>query len=119
MSEENNFHYLATGVFKIDSMYAGFPDLEKIAQEWAKDECFYELIVRKVSESNYGIQFLYFTTDLENDNAISKRYKAELMEKFDGKKGVYAWDFHESSSTTEEGLNKTKRIIIKSKELNF
>jgi hypothetical protein len=112
MSEENKTtYYMAAGVFKVDHFSAGFPDLQKIAKEWANDPGFYELIVRKVSEDNYGIQFLYYTVNPENKNPI-KDYKKELQNKFG--KGLYAWDFNESIDYSND---KNKLILVKSEKL--
>lgn len=100
MSEKKYKQYVAAGVFKVDYKAAGYPDLLKLAQEWAQDPHFYELIVRKVSEDNFGIQFVYISNDPENSNI--KKYKKDLLEKYPKEAGgVYAWDYHESSIDTD------------------
>ncbi len=106
-------YYFAAGVFKIDSMAAGFPDLIKIAQEWSKDENFYEIIVRQVSESNYGIQFVYYTVNPQAQDSI-KIYKKQLEERFG--KDFYAWDYQTSSS---ESLDRLKKMVVISKKLEL
>jgi len=93
--------FYAAGVFKIDARSAGYPDLLKIAQEWAKDENFYEIIVRGVSEKNFGIQFVYIANLEEDSNHPIKKYKNELQEKFGD--GFYAWDYQHSND--EKSIN--------------
>jgi hypothetical protein len=61
MSEEKKYSsHFVCGVVKFDYKVAGYPDLLKVAQEWAKDEDFYEIIVRSVSDKNFGIHFTYY-----------------------------------------------------------
>ena len=79
--------YLAAGVFKLDYKVAGYPELKKVAQEWAKDPGFQELIVRHVSETNFGIQFVYFSAQPQRGRV--KQWREELEKRF-GK--VYAID---------------------------
>jgi hypothetical protein len=55
----SQLQYFAAGVFKVAHSAAGYPDLLAVAREWAKDPGFVELIVRKVSKDNWGIQFVY------------------------------------------------------------
>lgn len=85
--------YCAAGVFKLDYTVAGFPDLLKVAQEWSKDPGFHELIVRKVSDSNFGIQFVYIGQDRES--GFIAQFRRELEKRFGS---VYAVDYNESSS---------------------
>lgn len=103
--------YVAAGVFKIDYMSAGFPELKKIAQEWAKDSNFYELIIRGVSEKNYGIQFVYISDNARDENI--KKYKNELIEKFGREKGgLYAWDYNEGTYESDEDEPKLDEIVV-------
>jgi len=111
-SSHGENHYLAAGVFKIDSLTAGFPELSKIASEWAKDEGFYSLMVRKVSEENFGIQFVYYKILEDEADRPVKQYKKELQEKFG--EGFYAWDYNESTS---ENNDRNKKMLFKQREL--
>lgn len=96
MSEEKYSEmkkYYSAGVFKIDVYSAGYKELVTIAQEWAKDPNFLELIVRFVSPKNLGIQFVYLSDNGEVENM--GKYYDELVEKFG--KGLYAYDWDEKS----------------------
>ena len=79
--------YLAAGVFKLDYRAAGYPELKRLAQEWAQDADFHELIVRHVSEANFGIQFVYISDRPQRGKV--KQWRQELEKRF-GK--VYAVD---------------------------
>jgi hypothetical protein len=61
----NATHALVVGVVKFDWNVAGFPQVKAIAEEWAKDPGFAQIIVRHVSSENWGIQFIY-TLDKEH-----------------------------------------------------
>jgi len=88
MSE--NRKLFAAGVFKVDKKSAGYKDLYDLAQERKNDENFHELIVRRVSEDNYGIQFVYIDNNIgeakigmnSSENMMSA-YKQQLHNKFD------------------------------------
>lgn len=116
-----DFLQFSLGVFKIDHMAAGFPDLRKIAEEWSKDENFKELIIRGVSETNYGIQFIYISRDPAKS---IKTYKKELVDTFG--KDFYAWDYHTSQSegdkTSEKAitaLERMKKMVIRSEAIDL
>lgn len=95
-------YYLSCGVIKFDYKAAGYPDVMKIAREWAQDENFHELIVRKVSEENFGIQFVYAA---ENSKTyVVEDLRKELVKRFG--KGIYAWDIEESTKDSfEDGFD--------------
>lgn len=121
VSSNDGYLQFAVGVFKIDHMAAGFPDLRKVAEEWSKDSNFKELIVRGVSETNYGIQFIYVSHDPE---MTIKRYREELKEKYGS--DFYAWDLHTSISDGDQGDEKAKKskenmkkMIIKSEAITL
>ncbi len=120
MSEEKNlskFYYSAVGVFKIDYKSAGYPDLMKIAKEWAQDSNFYELFVRGVSEKNFGIQFIYYMiSDKELDEHPIKKYKNELKEKFGS--GFYAWDYSSGNGKGDDHNHEVLEGLVVLKELN-
>jgi hypothetical protein len=114
-SSDRDKYYFSAGVFKIDQLSGGYPDLKRIVDDWAKDENFYELIIRKVSEENYGIQFVYFTDQIDpNLPRPMKAYKKELERRFG--KGFYAWDYNES---TEDKLERIPQYLIVSKKLEL
>lgn len=127
MSEEttsqnsSEFLQFSLGIFKIDHMAAGFPDLRRIAEEWSKDQNFKELIIRGVSETNYGIQFIYISRDA---NQTIKKYKEELVQKYG--KDFYAWDYHTSNSSGDmnsekaiSALDRMKKMIIRSEAIDL
>lgn len=103
MSEEK-FVYTAIGVFKVDYTIAGYAQLRELAEDWAKrDENFYELTVRNVSERNYGIQFVYIAKNVARDFRIIRQYKAELEEKIGE---IYAVDYNQSIG------NKAQEVVV-------
>lgn len=103
MSDEK-FVYTAIGVFKVDYTVTGYAQLRQLAEEWAeRDENFYELSVRNVSEKNYGIQFVYIAKNVGRDFRIIKEYKAELEEKIGE---IYAVDYNQSIS------NEVREIVV-------
>lgn len=114
MSEKK--YYLSVGVFKFDHFTAGFPQLNEIAQKWAEeDEHFKSLVIRGVSETNYGIDFIYYRV-FENDDFedVMKQKKEELKKQFGD--GFYAWDYHKSSSSD---LSQIKPMLIKQESLEL
>lgn len=127
MSEETTsqdsrvFLQFAIGIFKVDHMAAGFPDLHKIAVEWSKDTNFKELIIRGVSDTNYGIQFIYISHDPEKRIGT---YKQQLINTYG--KDFYAWDYHTSSSDGNQEDEKTiaavdrmKKMVIRSEAIDL
>lgn len=113
-------YYFAAGVFKFDHMAAGFPDLRKIAQDWAEeDEHFVQLIIRGVSETNYGIDFAYYREFEEGEEAVNvmKIKRDELIERFGRENGFYAWDYHTSKDSVSNW--KIKQSVVKQTELNL
>ena len=100
--------YFAAGVFKIDYTKAGFPDLMKVALEWSKDPGFHELVVRKVSESNFGIQFVYIGQNRER--GFIAKFRNELVERFGG---VYAVDYNEMTSEEPADRAYDGLVVIK------
>lgn len=86
--------FAAIGVVKIDYSIAGFPELKKFAKEWAKDQNFRTIIVRKVSPDNWGIQLVYIDKDSDGREGKDKweKYFNQLNEVF---KVIYAYDIDE------------------------
>lgn len=93
------------GVIKFDYKVAGFPEVMRIAKEWAKIDGFYELMVRKVSKDNFGIQFIYA---VEGD--INQCH--ELIEALSKKDMLYAKDY-EYGLTTDPNYFKEHILILK------
>jgi hypothetical protein len=88
---------LVAGVFKFDFKVAGWPELMKVARDWAQDPHFHEIIVRHVSETNLGLQFVYLSQ--ENNEHKFDELKKDLTERV-GK--VYAWDVNTITRDTPE-----------------
>ncbi len=100
-------HYSAIGVVKFSYKKAGYPDVEKIAKEWSKDPNFYQVIIRKVSKDDFGIQFIYYNAELSKDNdtdVVMKTYINPIKDL------IYAYDIANSSGNTKaevlEGILK-------------
>jgi len=51
-------HQLTVGVSKFDYKTFGYADVFRIASELSKDKNYLEILVRKVSQDNWGIQFI-------------------------------------------------------------
>lgn len=120
MSEQKQTHkyYFAAGVFKIDYRAAGYAQLREIAEEWAKDPNFYLLMVRGVSEKNFGIEFIYWAEIEDNEDPTFlgvKKYREELITKFgknEGKPGFYAWDYESGFYESDNGMNKPESLVV-------
>ena len=93
------------GVIKFDYKVAGFPEVMRIAKEWSEIDGFYELMVRKVSKDNFGIQFIYA---VEGD--INQCH--EFIENLNQKGMLYARDY-EFGSTTDPNYFKEHILILK------
>lgn len=118
MSASKSYRYTA-GVVKLDEMSAGYPDLISVANGWAQDPNFYEIIVRKVSETNVGIQFVHIV-NLQKEQVDSdyffKQYVVPMQEKFGyGRGGLYAYDI-DSKEKTEDELKKIMPVL---KDMQF
>ena len=97
--------YFSAGVFKLDINRANYEELKAEAEKWSLDKCFHVLIIRKVSEKNYGIQFVYISND-ESSKGI-KDYEEKLINKFGNLESI---DYCEHS--TEESINDITDGII-------
>jgi hypothetical protein len=96
----SQLQYFAAGVFKVDHSAAGYPDLLAVAREWAKDPGFVELLVRKVSKDNWGIQFVYASKAKERPMKVCQE---QLRAKYG--ESVCAVDFcHNCGEGCGEGL---------------
>lgn len=111
-SIKNTKHGSAIGVIKFPYKKAGYPDILKIANEWCKDPNFYQVIVRKVSESDFGIQFIYYTDKLDG-KSLSSDFEEKYLSKL--RPILYAYDIaYGSGKTKEEALEGVlKNIDIK------
>ena len=100
------FFHFASGVFKVDVKKARYADLFALARKWTEDQCFYSLIVRKVSRINYGIQFVYYSTDSQRTIDIYRK-KIEGLYGV-GDQWVYAVDcmIHTSVAETPDDIKK-------------
>ena len=98
-ASNNSRYYYVAGVIKFRDRKAGYPDVKKIAQEWVdKDPNFKQVLVRLVSQSSWGIQFVYIYKANAGDNGLGidkfiKKYIAPLVEK----DLLYARDIAESA----------------------
>lgn len=104
------FYHFAVGILKIDYKTAGYAEIRKVAAEWAATKGFKQVIVRKVSKDNYGIQFIYLTFD--SDAPRIRFFRDTLAEKFGA--GLYAHDYQESTETgdTPEIIDRMKDMVL-------
>lgn len=49
----------AIGTISFYYKSAGFPEIKDIAEKWKKDTNFYNLIIRRVNSTDFGLQFIY------------------------------------------------------------
>ena len=76
---QNLGSFYAAGIFRFNYKKAGYPDVIKIARQWAKDPNFYQLIVRNIPDSSFGIQFIYISKFSSRD--IISEYTEQLQKK--------------------------------------
>lgn len=113
MSEQNTYaSHFVCGVIKVDYKVAGYRDLMKVAQEWAQDENFYELIVRTVSERNFGIQFTYYAEGTQG-GWFGDTYIKPFLAKYPS----YAVDLAYDGRTREEVKGEVLDAVVVSKAL--
>lgn len=113
MSDQGTYSaHFVSGVLKFDFKVAGFPDLLKVAQDWAKDENFYELQVRSVSDKNFGLQFNYYAEGTKI-GWFGDNYIKPLLKKFPS----YAVDVAYEGRTGEHAKGEVLEGVIVSKAL--
>ena len=59
--------YGGFGLIGVSCRAAGYQDLLRFAEELAADASFRELLVRHVSQKEYGVQFVYVGTDVDRE----------------------------------------------------
>ncbi|MBI2357227.1 hypothetical protein HYV12_04220 [Candidatus Dojkabacteria bacterium] len=92
----------AIGVIKFSYKKSGYPDILKIAQDWSKDPNFYQVIVRRVSQDDFGIQFIFFSKEL-NDPKVKGDFKDKYIDPI--KDLLYAYDIAYASGSVEKALD--------------
>jgi hypothetical protein len=111
-SEKKGTYGSAIGVVKLSYKKAGYPDVKKIADSWAQDPDFFQVIVRKVSQDDFGIQFIYLSSEIEGI-----KFNSDFMSKFIDpiKDSIYAYDIaYGTGKTKEEAVEgMIKNIPIK------
>lgn len=85
------FFHFSAGVFKVDHTVAGYKELHDVAVQRSLDPWFYLLLIRKVSQYNHGIEFVYMS---EDQTRTIDHYRHDLEQLFGrGQWGVYAVDY--------------------------
>ena len=113
MSEKRLYSaHFVSGVIKFDYTVAGFPDILKVAKEWSTDKDFYELLVRSVSDKNFGLQFNYYAEGTEI-GWFGDTYVKPLLKKFP----AYAVDIAYEGRTREEAKASALAGVVVSKPL--
>lgn len=111
----------AIGVVKFSQEKAGLPDVRKIAQEWEKDSGFKQIIVRKVSKDDYGIQFIYISQGAQTGNAQGEEFSKWFMETFvfayKEQYGMYAYDINHLP--VAENTDYLKKMFIKNEPITL
>ena len=111
MSEDKQYKIAyVIGVYKYDEKIAGYKDLKKLADELAKNSSFKQIVLRHVSESNWGIHFTFISNTLDEFS----KYKDLIQNNSDLK--PYAWDIQHSNfvSDTIKGLKEkiSENILV-------
>lgn len=113
MSQENTYaSHFVCGVIKFDYKVAGFPDILEVAREWAKDENFYEIVVRSVSDKNFGIHFTYYAEGTKI-GWFGDTYITALLRRYPS----YAVDVAYEGKTREEVKKEALAGVVVSKAL--
>lgn len=94
----------AIGVIKFSQEKAGYPDVKKVANAWVNDKNFKQVILRKVSKDDYGIQFIFYVEDFEEKNGFGSWFREKYLEP--NRENIYAWDIYFSSDSTKEAALK-------------
>lgn len=100
MTEKIKTHGTSIGVLKFSHKKAGYPDVAKIAKEWSEDKNFYQVIIRKVSQDDFGIQFIYYNPEYNDDkgNTFMNTYINPHKDL------IYAYDIAHSTGGKVEAL---------------
>lgn len=98
---------IVVGIVKYDYTVAGYPDVMKKAQELAKDENFLQIIVRKVSQENWGIGFIYSFKNVDEKTDIWNSIKPKFVDSFKS----YAWDVSSFNNESAFVVNKAFEVI--------
>lgn len=97
MEQYNNFIPHFKGYWKFLDKYVTVAQLEEVAKEWAQDESYISLSIRKTSDDQHGIGFEYKHTEGSNKSSFS-RFKEEtsdgLRRRFGN--GLAGWDISSS-----------------------
>jgi hypothetical protein len=93
---DTNTHSTSIGVLKFSHKKAGYPAIKEIAKEWLKDSSFYQVIIRKVSKDDFGIQFIYY--DKEDIDFMDKYINPY-------RDLIYAYDVAHLSGSKEDVLD--------------
>lgn len=98
---------LASGMWKFDKSVSE-SELVAIAEDWAKDEKFLGIYIRKCSKDQYGLGFVYkydqeAPTTLDSYDAFVNEYKDRLYKKFGI--GLVGWDIANATSIIK-GITK-------------
>jgi hypothetical protein len=95
---DKNIYSTSIGVLKFSHKKAGYPDIKKIVDEWLKDPNFYQIIIRKVSKDDFGLQFIHFTKDKGDFDFMDKYINPY-------KDLIYAYDVAHQSGDKEDALD--------------
>lgn len=68
---------VAAGVVKFNYKKAGYPDVYKIAEKWARTPGFIQVLIRPTSEISFGIQFVFVAS--KKEFTFDKFYKTYIV----------------------------------------
>ena len=83
INNSENIKYMTTGIIGFDNQIIKKNDAIKIANKWKSDNNFNSIIVRLISENNYGIQFVYISNEksLNIIKSLEKNIRTNYGEK--------------------------------------
>ena len=92
MTNKENWSLQYRGYWKFKDDYVSLQELEKLAKEWAQDERYVSLHIRKTSSDQHGIGFTYSPEEntQETHNQFIEEMSDSLRRQFGN--GLAGWD---------------------------
>jgi hypothetical protein len=98
--------YYSMGNVGFNNSIISMDQILDIAKSWAKNNNFKSIVIRKVDDINFGIQFIYFSNTENND---IQNFTNEILNKY-GKETFVQFDYQFNINITEDNIDN---FIIK------
>ena len=98
MTNKENWTPHFRGYFKFKDDYVSLGQIEELAQQWATDEKYLNIYIRKTSSDQHGIGFTYNPGDVESTKDAQDEYleqQSDMLKKQFGN-GLAGWDISSS-----------------------